>query len=185
MASKKDLRRIYKLGRKALSTEDKLNKEAKVLMQLRQNFELKHKTVHTFLPIQRLQEIDTTPLLQDGQTHWVLSRSNFEDQSMTNVLYTPDLKIEKNEWDIPEPIGGQFIDPKDLDMVLVPLLCFDLKGYRVGYGKGFYDRFLAELRDDCQIIGLSLLDPVTEIADINEFDLPMDAVVTPEIIYYF
>ncbi len=185
MAFKQDLRRLSKLARRALSSEEKLNREAKVLLQLRTEFDLRNKVVHTFLPIQRLQEIDTTPLLQDSDTHWALSQSNFETNSMTHVLFSSDLEIVNNDWDIPEPLGGQPLTPLDIDVVLVPLLTFDLKGYRVGYGKGFYDRFLAQLRPDCLSIGLSLFDPVTEIKDLNEFDKTLDAVVTPEIIYYF
>ena len=52
--------------------------------------------------------------------------------------------IEENKWKIPEPLNGIVFDIKQLDVVFVPLVVFDLLGHRIGYGNGFYDRFLAQ-----------------------------------------
>lgn len=70
-------------------------------------------------------------------------------------------------------------------MVLIPLLAFDKKGYRVGYGKGFYDRFLADCRPDVVKVGLSVFEPIDEIADLNEFDIKMDFCITPNRVWQF
>ena len=70
-------------------------------------------------------------------------------------------------------------------MVLVPLLAFDSKGYRVGYGKGFYDRFLKQCRNDCVKIGLSYFEPIDAINDAGEFDVPLDFCITPQKAYVF
>ena len=67
--------------------------------------------------------------------------------------------------------------PSEIDVVLVPLLCSDGQGYRVGYGKGFYDRFLVKCRPDCRKIGLSYFPPVDRIEDVTESDVKMDEVV--------
>lgn len=72
-----------------------------------------------------------------------------------------------------------------LDAVLVPLIAFDARGFRVGYGKGFYDRFLKTCRADCLKIGLSLFPPVEKIADTADFDVKLDACATPEKIWRF
>ncbi|MDH3493028.1 MAG: 5-formyltetrahydrofolate cyclo-ligase, partial [Acidobacteriota bacterium] len=72
-----------------------------------------------------------------------------------------------------------------LDFVLVPLLCFDRRGHRVGYGGGYYDRFLAKVRPDCLKIGLSFFGPVDEIEDVHEGDIRLDYCVMPERIYDF
>ena len=69
---------------------------------------------------------------------------------------------------------------------MLPLLAFDKKGYRVGYGKGFYDRFLLNLKEDALKVGLSLFEVEDDlISDINSYDIPMDICVTPEILYTF
>jgi len=69
--------------------------------------------------------------------------------------------------------------------VLVPLLSFDKKGFRVGYGKGFYDRFLMQCKSDCIKIGLSYFDPIDVIDDADEFDVPLDFCITPQKVYVF
>jgi 5-formyltetrahydrofolate cyclo-ligase len=63
--------------------------------------------------------------------------------------------------------------------VVVPLLSFDKRGHRVGYGKGFYDRFLSECSRDCIKIGLSFFAPVEVIDDVNRHDVTLDLFVMP------
>jgi 5-formyltetrahydrofolate cyclo-ligase len=64
-------------------------------------------------------------------------------------------------------------------MVLVPLLALDKSGHRVGYGKGFYDKFLAECRIRCQRIGISLFQPIDMIEDVGEDDITLTHCLTP------
>ena len=73
----------------------------------------------------------------------------------------------------------------EIDLVLVPLLAFDKNGYRVGYGKGYYDKFLSNCRPDVIKIGLSFFDAVDEIEDIDDYDLPLNFCVTPQRLYDF
>ena len=70
-------------------------------------------------------------------------------------------------------------------MVFVPMVAFDMKGYRVGYGKGFYDRYLPRCRPDVIKIGFSFFDPVDNIKDIADFDVPLNFCITPSRIYEF
>ena len=74
---------------------------------------------------------------------------------------------------------------KKIDIIFIPLSIFDLSGHRVGYGKGYYDRFLKSLNSNTVKIGLSLFEPVEEIIDINNDDVSMDICVTPNSIYDF
>ena len=64
-------------------------------------------------------------------------------------------------------------------------MAFDLKGYRVGYGKGFYDRFFASLHEDTKRIGISIFEPCKDIEDINEHDIPLTHCVTSNKTYSF
>jgi 5-formyltetrahydrofolate cyclo-ligase len=72
-----------------------------------------------------------------------------------------------------------------IDLVFIPLLACDLQGNRVGYGKGFYDRFLSKCRYDVKKIGLSFFDPVDKIEDVNVFDIPLDECITPKKTWVF
>jgi 5-formyltetrahydrofolate cyclo-ligase len=152
-------------------------------------------TIHTFLPIKRNNEIDTwliiNTLKKDFATDIVIPKSH-EDGTMTNYLLSKDIVFEENKWKIVEPSeewtitnSELIIQNSELNLVLIPLLCFDRKGYRVGYGKGYYDRFLAECRPDVLKIGVSIFEPVDEISDVDEFDVKMDYCITPNRIWDF
>ena len=91
----------------------------------------------------------------------------------------------KNKFNILEPLDGEIIQPQLLDIIFVPLIAFDNKGYRVGYGKGFYDRYLPGCRKDAVKMGFSFFDAVDKIDDINEFDVPLNLCITPTYIYEF
>jgi len=141
--------------------------------------------VHVFLPIRKHNEIDTFSILnyfklEHPKLQLVIPRTDFKKLSIQNILYDHEYTIfGRNKLDIPEPIHGKVIPPDHIDLIFIPLLACDLKGNRVGYGKGFYDRFLSLCRPDVQKIGLSFFDPIEEINDVNEFDIPLDACITP------
>ena len=164
---------------------------AEVVRELRfEKFILNPELLHLFLPISRQKEIDTWPLIDRlRQEHPAVSLavpvSDFQLTHMTSFLLWPDTPLLENRWGIPEPVGAEEVPPEAIDMVLLPLLTFDLQGHRVGYGKGFYDRFLARCRPDVQKVGLSLEPPVPQISDPNPFDVSLDAAVTPERVYWF
>ena len=90
-----------------------------------------------------------------------------------------DTVLVENEWGIREPGAGEIFEPQIVDLVIVPGVCFDEQCHRVGYGKGFYDRFLRKCRPDCVKIGLSFFEPVAEIADIHAGDVRLDFFVSP------
>jgi 5-formyltetrahydrofolate cyclo-ligase len=94
-------------------------------------------------------------------------------------------QFANSPWGIPEPIGGRIVEPAEFDVVLIPLLAFDVNGHRVGYGKGFYDRYLASCRPDCLKIGISFFEAVAPIVDVEAHDIPLDMAICPTQIYDF
>jgi 5-formyltetrahydrofolate cyclo-ligase len=104
---------------------------------------------------------------------------------MTHFLLTDNTKIKKNQYNIPEPIDGLEVQTNKIDIVFVPLLAFDKTGHRVGYGKGFYDKFLSECKPETIKIGLSFFEPEEKIDDIIEDDMNLDYCVTPNSVYKF
>ena len=104
---------------------------------------------------------------------------------MTHFLLTDNTKIKKNEYNIPEPVDGIEVASKKIEVVFVPLLAFDKKGNRVGYGKGFYDKFLSECNPETLKIGLSFFEAEEQIEDVFESDIQLDYCVTPKSIYQF
>lgn len=143
------------------------------------------------MPIRKHNEVDTFSILnyfkhEVPALEIVIPRTNFEKLELVNVLYDHEYTIlGRNKYDIPEPIHGKIISADQIDLVFIPLLAYDKKGNRVGYGKGFYDRFLASCRSDVKKVGLSFFEPVDEISDLNAFDIRLDACISPGKIWEF
>lgn len=79
-----------------------------------------------------------------------------------------------------EPAAGKYtiLDPSELDVVVVPGACFDLAGYRIGYGGGYYDRFLPRLRADCLTVGFAYDWQVVPELSPDPWDQPLSHLVT-------
>jgi len=143
---------------------------------------------HIYLPITSQKEVNTEyilNILSGKDKHIIISKSDFSKIKLTHFLLTDSTTIKLNSYNIPEPTGGIEIDAKRIDVVFVPLLAFNNLGHRVGYGKGFYDRFLAQCRPETIKIGLSFFKTETlfNTADID--DIKLDICITPECIYQF
>ena len=137
-----------------------------------------HKEVNTFIITDYLSFIN--PGLQIAYP-----KTEMTTHTMQAIICDEEDAFETNSLNIPEPIKCEAVDPLQIDLVLVPLLVFDKDGYRVGFGKGFYDRFLQQCSEDCIKVGLSYFDPVDAITDRNEFDVPLDFCITPQKAYVF
>ena len=186
--NKATLRTHYKRLRKALSQEQIEDDSLQIANQLLLLPIWDHEFYHIFLSIIEHKEVNTDYLLNilsGKDKHIVISKSNFATREMSHVLLTDNTKIKKNKWHIPEPINGIPIASQHIDVVFVPLLAFDLHGHRVGYGKGFYDRFLKHCKADTLKIGVSFFEAETQISDILESDITLDYCITPEKIYRF
>jgi 5-formyltetrahydrofolate cyclo-ligase len=113
----------------------------------------------------------------------VLPRIQPSGNDMDAVIFEEGHSVTWNQFGIAEPAGGSKLDPEEIDLILIPMLAFDLQGYRVGYGKGYYDRFLHQCRRDCLKVGLSFFEPLAEIIDLHSGDVRLDLCITPERIY--
>jgi len=178
--TKSQLRKQFLAKRKNFSLHDLQKQSQAISQQFFQRFDLYQiKTLHVFLSILKQNEINTQIIIQEIFLHYphirlVTSKSNFKTCTMNSYILKSKTQITDNRWGIPEPINAIACSDEIIDMVLIPLLCFDQQGFRVGYGKGFYDRFLQKCRSDVIKVGLSLFEPVDKIDDVNEYDVKMD-----------
>lgn len=161
--------------------EDRSQAVAKLFFE---NFKLTNEQIHIFLPIAKNNEINTYHIInrilrEFPNVKIAVPKSDFSNGTITNYSYSAHTKLKVNKFGIPEPVNGDIIEPGQFDIVLVPLLCFDKQGFRVGYGKGFYDRFLPNCKPGVKKIGLSLFPPIEKISDTNDFDVKMDGCIEP------
>ena len=186
--TKSELRKTYKTKRDKLSIETIDEKSLAIANQLLSLNIWDKSFYHIFLTIAEHKEINTDYILNilaGKDKHTVVSKSNFETINLENYLLTDSTIIKLNHWKIPEPIDGIRIENSKIEVVFVPLLCFDKHGHRVGYGKGYYDNFLGDCRPETIKIGLSLFEVEDEIDGIYEGDVPLNFCVTPDKIYQF
>jgi 5-formyltetrahydrofolate cyclo-ligase len=143
---------------------------------------------HIFLPITEQKEVNTEfilHLLSGKDKEIVVSKCDLGTCNLTHFLLTDNTKIKKNQYNIPEPLNGLEVTTSKIDVVFVPLLAFDKSGHRVGYGKGFYDKFLAECKPETIKIGLSFFEAEEIIEDVFKNDVKLDYCVTPNEVYRF
>ena len=189
--NKSELRRIYLQKRQALSPDDISENSRQIADRFFREFDFTAiETLHCFISIPRLREIDTALIYKRiwadfPHVRVVAPRMNAMTGEIDSVSFTCEAELVENDWGIREPAGSEMIDPFEIDAILVPVLCYDRKGNRVGYGKGFYDKFLARCRGDCRKVGLSLFPPVDTINNVGEHDVPLDHCLTPDTFYSF
>lgn len=186
--NKTELRVKYKKRRESL-TEEQIENLSLEIANRTLTLPIWHKTnFHLFLSIQNKKEIDTEFLLQilaGKDKNIILSKSEFANGTMQHYLLTDNTRLKVNAYGIPEPVDGILIQESQIEVVFIPLLAYDQNGNRIGYGKGFYDRFLALCPPETIKIGLSFFEPEPLIEDIFDNDIPLDYCVTPDKIFNF
>ena len=181
--TKEQLRIKYKSLRAKLTDEiiDFLTEQC--INVLFEKFDLEHKKMGIFLPIKVHKEPNLFLLFEKlhfSKTFLFAPKSQKETNEMIFHQINSEKEIEFGPYHIPEPISSQVIDKNELDLILIPLLTFDSLGYRVGYGKGFYDKYLKNASEKTLKIGISLFDEEEVIEDLNPHDVRLDFCITPK-----
>ena len=181
--TKPELRSKYKALRKQLSLDDVEHLSMEIANKLLTLNIWNFSYYHVFLSMTDKKEINTDyilHILQGKDKNIVVSKSNMDDGSMVHFLLTDSTQIKKNNYGIPEPVDGIEIPEMKLDVVFVPLLAFDIKGNRIGYGKGYYDRFLRNCKPDVLKIGLSFFEAEENLIEgMTNHDVALDYCITP------
>ncbi|HVZ24934.1 MAG TPA: 5-formyltetrahydrofolate cyclo-ligase [Sediminibacterium sp.] len=188
--TKQALRSLYRTLRRELDPREKMRMDALMLLQFQQLDYAGITTVLSYWPMPQEHEPDThlftrylSHLFPGVQLAYPVTDP--ENDSMEAVAVSPSTRYPLNRWGIPEPATGSRIAPELIDLVLVPLLVCDHTGQRIGYGKGFYDRYLARCRPDVVKMGFCYFDPLAEKIPAGEFDVPLSYCITPRHLYEF
>jgi len=189
--TKSELRKSYLSKRQLLTPTELELASSQIAARFFEKFDLSNINVlHCFISISRFNEIDTRPIFQRIWAEFphiqtVVPRISRETDELESLKYGPDVELVHNKWQIGEPTHNERVEPGDIDIVLVPLLCVDMSGNRAGYGRGFYDRFLARCRTDCAKVGLSFFSPIEQIDDAHDGDIKLDRCITRENVFEF
>lgn len=186
---KESLRNAYKTLRKSLTPEEVAVKSEKIANSffeyLLQKPEIKH--IHVFFSIRRFNEVDTFPLFfklrEMGYTLYTSEVNGLKDE-LDTLSINEVTDFELDSWGIPMPVGARSTEPFSIQMVLIPLLAYDRSGNRLGYGKGYYDKFLSTLGSHVLKVGLSFFPPEDQIPS-DTHDVGLDICITPDQIHRF
>ena len=174
--NKKELRAMIRERKRAMTPEE-INSRSEKLMELflRSDAYKTAKTIYGYLPYN--QEVRTVPMLEqalkDGKR--VAVPKCYGDEM--KFLFMDDLsKVEKGYAGIPEPVADEPVADDETALVLMPGMAFDPQGHRIGYGGGFYDKFLAQ-EPNHPTLALCYEFQVLPHLETEEFDIPVDCVL--------
>ncbi len=189
MLTKSQLRKKYIEKRQALSPEKLELISESICHLLFFNFQLENKKISLFLPIERAKEINTYKIWEKAlsfDAKVAIPKVDYKTNQLKHIFFNSVDQLEVSSYGIPEPKHGTVVSAEHFDYVVVPLLAIDERGNRLGYGKGFYDRFLSKCSPRCKFIGISHFDEMEKsIPEITSADIPLHYCITPTKIHRF
>ncbi len=176
--SKAEIREHMKKLRRSLSAEEISQKSAEIVSVLFSLDEFRQaKTVMVY--ISAFKEVDTSAIIvrlqRDGKKI-VVPVCNTEDFTIIPSYIAGFDDMHRGAYGIWEPDEIREASVGDIDLIIVPGIAFDEKGNRCGFGKGYYDRLLSESR--AVKIGLCYDFQITQTLETDEYDIPMDKVIS-------
>ncbi|MFM7723794.1 MAG: 5-formyltetrahydrofolate cyclo-ligase [Bacteroidota bacterium] len=186
--SNKQTLRIKALERRLTLSDVEVEQLSKDISKIFfREFDFEHLNIACFASIASKREVLTLPLIEVlyRENHVYLPVSDFINFNMDHYPYQPGDFLLENKYGIPEPVQREIhLEARYFDVAIIPIVEVDLSGNRIGYGKGFYDRFLSQCRTNTLKIGLHFFDPIEEIPK-EKNDVSLDYLVTPKNCYDF
>ncbi len=186
---KSEVRAVYLSKRKLLTDSELSGLETAINRQFSQLSFVSLRVLLSYQPIHRQKEFTPvepeTQLRQQFPAIQVCYPHVVESFRMVARPVTSQTEWTTNIWGIAEPFSTEEADPKTIDIIFVPLIAVTMQGFRIGYGKGFYDRYMMQCRPDVLKVGFSFFEPIPAVNDISQFDVPLNYCITPTKIYEF
>ena len=176
---KKELRAVIRAQKRAMTNAqiDACSEKLAALFRAHPLYQ-QAKSIYGYLPYN--QEVRTVPMLRQAQLDGkrVAVPKVYGDEM--KFLWLDDLnRTVSGAYSIPEPVGDEPEAADETALILMPGLAFDPAGHRCGYGGGFYDKYLAAHKNH-PTIALCYGFQMYEHLDVDEFDIPVDAVIAAE-----
>lgn len=185
---KSEARAFFLKKRKSLSPQELLKWDDLLLIQLQKMDWTQTQVLGSFFPMEHQNEPNSL-LLTDYLSFLIpdlkLGYPIVDSTHHTMQFFPATENTTTNTWGIVEPIKSMPINPSQIDTFLVPLLGFDVTGQRIGFGKGYYDKYFENLTSSTLRIGISYFEPIEAIIDTHQFDVPLTHCITPWKIYEF
>lgn len=183
LVTEKAALRLVMIARRQSLLEESRDSKSKAIAHhvLTLNEIINARHINLYLSISTIAEVSTTAIV-DGLAAMdkPLSVPVIQNGELLSAAFRKGDTVREAQFGQPEPEELSIVDESNLDVMLIPLLAFDERGYRIGYGKGFYDRFLQRLSRQeitpCRI-GLSFLQQKVDAVPVDSLDEPLDVIV--------
>ncbi len=170
---KEFLRKKYKEKRDNI--KNKVTKDNLIYQKVINNKDiLSSKTLLIYISINN--EVDTIKIINYFLNTKNIAVPKIIDNDMFFCYVTNLNELTSGKYNIPEPTNENIVTDFDNAICIVPGICYDKKNYRVGYGKGYYDRFLS--KNKIKTIGLCYKECMIEKIDNDKYDYKIDEVIT-------
>jgi 5-formyltetrahydrofolate cyclo-ligase len=185
MSEQKDrVRKILRQKKDAMVPEERLEKS---LLICRHLMEIIHDGETVMVFTSKEKEVNTKPLILSlfGKGNPVVVPIIVKEDISLRLSYVRDLSaLVPSTFGVPEPIGREIpAAAEDICTIILPMLGFDRTGGRIGYGAGYYDRFLSK-NPDMRKIGIAFACQEVESLPVDENDIRMDVIITEDGIVY-
>ena len=185
-AQKALLRKEMMDRRQSLSEEEWQEKSQQIIETVLSSDEFKASdTIHCFISMNDRFEVNTHILIKEllaQDKTLIVPITNFTDGTLSHSVLNSFEDLSPNKWGVLEPKDLNPVNVNDIDLVLVPLLAADRAGNRLGYGKGFYDRFLSSI--SAPSFGLLFQKFILEKIPTDSFDKKLNGLISEKGFYY-
>ena len=141
----------------------------------------KANVIHTYMSMNSRREVSTDLLVEEMLTankRVIVPITDFRTNTLSHTEIKSSSDLQENKWGVREPKDQEEFDISKLDLVIIPMAAADRNGNRLGYGQGFYDRFLS--KTEAQKIGLVFNEFLFDTIPVEEFDKKLDVIITEE-----
>lgn len=184
---KNDLRERVLPQRKEIPEDEWLKKSKAILSSLTDtDFFEEANVVHTYVSMNERREVNTDELIQElfeSEKKVVVPITNFSEHSLNHVELRSFGELITNKWGVRDPeVKENEVQAEELDLIIIPMAAADRKGNRLGYGQGFYDRFLKQTEGFK--VGLIFSDFLFDEIPAEDFDIKLDVIITEDELIY-
>ncbi len=178
--TKNELRQQYLAQRKEIPDKKWAENNSAIFSELSKTNIWEYAYYMLYLPIEKQNEPDLglmmKELLKMGKKVYV---PKIIEDKIEAVNYDFNTVVHQNEWGIDEPESNLVVEVDKIEIFMIPMIVCDKQGNRLGYGKGFYDRFLQNASDASLFIGVSMFNPIEEIIPAESTDIKLHYCASP------
>lgn len=182
---KEELRKQLLEQRESIPEAEFYGASADIIEELKEQKEYQNAgTIHCYVSMNERREVETRVLIKEmivKERDVIVPVTDFESGTLTHIRLKSFSDLEENRWGVLEPRKGEEVSPEEIDLVVVPMVGGDEQCNRIGYGKGFYDRFLKDV--NCPKIGLSFDTTIVKKLPTENFDVALDKIITEKRIF--